>query len=208
MFGVFALFMLIVTAVRFRVDVVHDFSWWLAVVGAIGAIVIPQVLFPWLWKRQDSDRSWKPSPTIASTSPQYPTQVLNFCTKEACLKLDTSNVKWWRATVDWNNQEQVLGAEVPKYITEHLIRSLSVSWADLEGPVNQTLGGYQVKWVLSLAEGHSTLYVASEADDRILIWQDRDAKIILTMHVAPELAATWRNQLRIAFQAIEAANKP
>ena len=56
-FGAIALFMLIVMAVRFRVDVADDFSWWLAVVGAIGAIVIPQVLFPWLWKRQDSDRS-------------------------------------------------------------------------------------------------------------------------------------------------------
>jgi uncharacterized membrane protein YdcZ (DUF606 family) len=57
MVGAFALFMLIAMAVRLRVDVAHDLSWWLAVVGAIGAIIIPQVLFPWLWKRQDTDRS-------------------------------------------------------------------------------------------------------------------------------------------------------
>jgi hypothetical protein len=88
-----------------------------------------------------------------------------------------------------------LGAESLEYISKQLLPALSIPWEELEQPVAGEINGYSVKWVLTLSEEHSTLYLSIDGNTRLLYWQDKDANLIFIIYLSAEQATQWKGQL-------------
>ncbi len=128
--------------------------------------------------------------------------MFDLCTNGSCIRIDTSNAKWWRVSFVSDGIEQFLGAEVPHYVATRLSRAFTAHWSELEGEEFTGFGGYSVKWALTLSETHSTLYVASNSNGRTLFWQDKWAKTITAIEIQPDLAAEWSGQLLKTYQQL------
>lgn len=59
------------------------------------------------------------------------------------------------------------------------------------------ISGYEVIWVLSLAEANSTLYMAVDGEERLLFWQNGEATIISITKLSPAQSLQWKNQLEM-----------
>ncbi len=123
--------------------------------------------------------------------------ITRLCTPEFCIEVDTTNKGWWRCSLASGESCQYLGAETPEYLTNHLLTVLNLRWEDLGETIAGDIDGYAVKWVLSLSEDHSSLYVAPDGDCKLLFWQDAHARPICVMRLSPELVAQWHNQLQL-----------
>lgn len=84
-----------------------------------------------------------------------------------------------------------LGAESRRYLIQHLLLRLEDPASEPIGKV----GGRPVKWVLSLADGESILYVSAEDSNRVLRWQNARAEWIGSLKVSPDQWRQWRQQL-------------
>lgn len=121
--------------------------------------------------------------------------VIQLCTSESCVHLDLSDKKWCRCSIVWNNTEYYLGADSPDKITGRLLNALSTPWDDLTDLDAGAPYGYIVRWVLSLAEEHSALYMAVTNECKLLFWQLDKNPAPIIMHLLPEQASKWREQL-------------
>ncbi|MBI1928593.1 hypothetical protein HYR99_30665 [Candidatus Poribacteria bacterium] len=86
-----------------------------------------------------------------------------------------------------------LGAETLSYLVSRLLSALSSDTEEVIGEIS----GHKIRWVLSLAEGHCTLYVARCHSERILFWQNAEAKVIGTITLSQVEMAQWRKQLEM-----------
>jgi hypothetical protein len=97
---------------------------------------------------------------------------------------------WCECTLIGETQTYRLGAESPSYIAKKLFTAL----CELNEQVMPDSQSYL--WVLSLAEIHSSLYIAQERDFKFLLWQDADANTLAQMCLSSEDCLTWCNQLK------------
>jgi len=74
-----------------------------------------------------------------------------------------------------------------------LLTALSHDTEEIIGEIS----GRKVRWVLSLAEAHCTLYVAKRHSERILFWQNAEAKVIGTIKLSEVEMVQWRKQLEM-----------
>ena len=86
-----------------------------------------------------------------------------------------------------------LGAETLSYLVSRLLTALSHDPEEVIGEIS----GHKVRWVLSLTEAHCTLYVAVCHSERILFWQNAEAKVIGTIKLSEVEMAQWRKQLEM-----------
>ena len=70
------------------------------------------------------------------------------------------------------------------------------------------ISGYEVTWVLSLAEAHSTLYMAVDGEERILFGQNGEATIIGITKLSQAQSLQWNNQLKMLLIEIDEGKAP
>jgi predicted ATP-grasp superfamily ATP-dependent carboligase len=108
------------------------------------------------------------------------------------IHIDIAPDQWSRCYLVTRNSIE-LGAETSSYLVSHLLTALDNDTEELIGEIS----GHKVKWVLSLAEAHCTLYVAKGDSERILFWQDAFAKVIGIIKLSEVEMAQWRKQLEM-----------
>ena len=85
-------------------------------------------------------------------------------------------------------RDYTLGAEAAALFLPRLRRGL----ADvLSGSTVGTIDGIDVKWVLTLAEGHTTIFAGDLGDQRILFFQDKDGQLIGSLGLPIALRRDW-----------------
>jgi len=115
---------------------------------------------------------------------------LNLDASGGCLQIEFDTHNWGRCFLLAKNRTY-LGAESKRYLVEHLL-------ARLEEPTSEPVGelaGRPVKWVLSLAEGQSILYVSAENSNRTLHWQNAKAEWIASLRLSQDQWQQWKQQL-------------
>jgi hypothetical protein len=127
------------------------------------------------------------------TKPTPESDVLRLCvsSSEECLLIARiAGASWCGCTLVVGENRVFLGAESRSYIIDHLIEALGPR-RNVTGRINDL----EVSWVLSLAEEHSSLYIAGEADCRVLFLQDRNGQLIHTMRLSMSDVESWRAEL-------------
>lgn len=117
--------------------------------------------------------------------------MLQLCASEDCIYVDTTDSRWCKCWLIKGEEIVFLGAESLKYVMDHLLSGLDNNSKKTVG----NLLGYDVWWVLSLAEAHHTLYAAMANEDRILLWQDKNANVISTVRLSQIQYLLWHDQL-------------
>ena len=100
-------------------------------------------------------------------------QVTSLPMSRATLELVMVQPRWWEWTLVTEESRITLGAEVLADVGPHALSRLS-SGGEAAGEVDAR----EVYWVFSLVERHHSLYCAIDGPDRLLYFQDRDARII------------------------------
>ncbi|HEX8616121.1 MAG TPA: hypothetical protein VF911_00935 [Thermoanaerobaculia bacterium] len=107
---------------------------------------------------------------------------------------ETSGVRWFACVfVDARNGESLpLGAENREYLLSRLRTVLDES-EDVVG----TIDGRPVRWILSLAEQHVSIYVnADGAPGRTLFVQDSRGEVLRKAELHPADIRIWRASLQ------------
>jgi hypothetical protein len=117
--------------------------------------------------------------------------MLHLCASEYCIEIDITDPGWCRCWLTKGEEIIFLGAESLKYVRDHLLSGLDNNSKKTAG----NLLGYDVRWVLSLAEAHHVLYTAMDNEDRILLWQDKNANVICLIRVSQTQYLQWHNKL-------------
>jgi hypothetical protein len=124
--------------------------------------------------------------------------VIRLPTSEGSVQIDASDESWCPCTLVQGEVSRYLGAASLDYITRHLWDSLLVEMIPEDIPYSGEVYGQKVRWVLSLSEEHSSLYMASTDSCRLLFWQDSRANLIALMHLSQEGVAIWRRRLAVS----------
>lgn len=118
--------------------------------------------------------------------------VMILSSHKGSLALESDDGDWCQVVLEFGGQKLPLGADLRSIIAERLLHSLLGASA---GPTSGMLDGVAVRWVLSLAERHSTLYAGDEAGRRTLFIQADDGSLIAKLPLDPFEMARWREQL-------------
>lgn len=108
------------------------------------------------------------------------------------LVLEPDENEWCQVVLDIGGHRRALGADLTSIIVERLLRAL------LDKPVGLAVGvleGVDVRWVLSLAERHSTLYMSDQSGRRIVFIQAGDGSTMAKLSLDADDVARWRDQL-------------
>jgi len=98
---------------------------------------------------------------------------------------------WCRCYLEAGEQTS-LGAEDIQHIASRLLGALGED--DELAPVVGQLEGYNVRCALLLSEAHHALYVATEGQNRVLLWQNAAGTPMVTVGVirlSPEQRHRW-----------------
>jgi len=80
--------------------------------------------------------------------------------------------EWWQWVLVRPEATTVLGADVLAGRGSKLLLNLE------QGPSAGELEGRPVRWIFSLFENHHSLYASDDGTERLLYFQDRDARIV------------------------------
>jgi len=110
---------------------------------------------------------------------------------------EQTGVAWYGCSIRADSRDTYLGAENRAYLLTHLQNVV-----EPEEPTTSAAGvieGQRVRWVLSLAEVHHSLYVRDgPAEVKTLYWQDRDARTVCVSRLSPSNVLEWRSTLNMA----------
>ncbi len=97
--------------------------------------------------------------------------------------------RWWRWEILRPDGITVLGAD------DLFSRAASVL-ANIEaGSSAGEVDGRTVRWILSLFEGHHSLYASDDGADRLLLFQDGDARIIWRDRLLADHRREWAERI-------------
>lgn len=108
------------------------------------------------------------------------------------LVLEPDENDWCQVALDIDGRRRALGADVRSTIVERLLHALR---GEPAGPTSGVLDGVSVRWVLSLAERHSTLYVGDQSGRRILFIQADDGSLVAKLPLYADDMTRWLDQL-------------
>lgn len=110
-----------------------------------------------------------------------------------CLVLeDREGINWCGCTLVTAKGTRYLGAESWRYVMVHLIDGLNG-----QGKSAGRIEDDEVRWVLSLAEEHCSLYVADrEGGTEVFYWQDRRGALVHAMRLSSNDVSAWIDELR------------
>lgn len=115
------------------------------------------------------------------------------CGGSELIAVEQNGVAWYGCSLRVDGQETYLGAENRAYVLSHL---RSVFEPEEPAMTAGIIDGWPVRWVLSLAEVHHSLYVHDGPDgDKILFWQDRDARTAYVSRLSHADLLEWRRVL-------------
>lgn len=109
----------------------------------------------------------------------------------ARLRLDVEGNGWCRVTLQEGGRSTALGADRADIVARRLTAALL---GNLSNSVVGRLQGMPVRWVLSLAEQHGSIYVNTEGRFT-LFFQDADGKLIYTLDLSEEEKVRWHDEL-------------
>jgi hypothetical protein len=109
------------------------------------------------------------------------------------LVLQPDDNEWCQVLLDTDDRMVPLGADMRSTVAERLLRALHDAPG---GPTSGMIDGVTVRWVLSLAERHSTVFVGEQSGRRILFVQADDGSLMATLPLNADDIARWSDQLR------------
>lgn len=107
------------------------------------------------------------------------------------IEIDITKSNWCKCWLIIDNNITYLGSESLEYLKDHLLAGLD----DNPKKISGHLYTYDFSWVLSLAEVHTTLYIAKKGQDRILLLQDSNGKDICIIELRNDRYLEWQNQI-------------
>jgi len=107
------------------------------------------------------------------------------------IEIDITNRNWCKCWLIIDDNSTYLGSESLEYLKEHLLTGLDDDQKKISGHVY----GHDFSWVLSLAEVHTTLYIAKNGQDRILLLQDTNGQDICIIELPNDKYLEWQNQI-------------
>jgi hypothetical protein len=115
--------------------------------------------------------------------------MIDFWGSHSCFKIDVSNPAWCKCWLEIDGTLIYLGAESLNYLKSHLLLGLNGEPKKSSGNLN----GNDVSWVMSLAEIHTVLYLASKDDTKILFFQNADdlSKKPHTIEISQKETLVW-----------------
>jgi len=118
------------------------------------------------------------------------------CGESMLVIAEQSGVEWYGCSLRADSRDTYLGAENRAYLLTHLQSVL-----EPEEPITSAgvIDGHRVRWVLSLAEMHHSLYVRDgPAEVKTLYWQDRDGRTASVSRLSHSDVLEWRSILNMA----------
>ena len=110
-------------------------------------------------------------------------------TGEKRLVLESEPSSWCRVSLHSEQGSTALGGDTRTVIVERLRAALS---DETTSPVAGVLRGVEVRWVLSLAEEHATLFIGNYSGRRTLFIQAHDGSLLETLMLSCEDVVRWR----------------
>ena len=104
------------------------------------------------------------------------------------LRLEPDPTGWCQVILQTGGRSVELGADKTDVIEERLAAGLADS---LVGPVAGSIHGRPVRWVMSLAERHATVYADDRAGVRILSIQDAEGTLLGTFELSAAERQAW-----------------
>lgn len=111
---------------------------------------------------------------------------------EGELRLSTDETGWCTVEVLASGARYELGADTLDVVKTKLARGLD---QELTGPSSGTIEGADVRWVLSLAERHCSVYVANVGGQRVLFFQGADGSSLERLKLSESDRARWLDAL-------------
>lgn len=119
--------------------------------------------------------------------------------KEARLVLSIGKENDWTGiTLVKDDISEFLGAEVLHIIAERLHNALNEPEANL---LDYKINGLQVKWILNLAEMHSSFYCALEGSSLRLFIQNDEGNLIHSFALSSKEVSSWVDSLSALIKA-------
>lgn len=118
------------------------------------------------------------------------------CGESTLVIAEQTGVAWYGCSLRADSRDAYLGAENRAYLLTHLQSVL-----EPEEPATSAgvIEGHCVRWVLSLAELHHSLYVCDgPAEVKTLYWQDRDARTVFVSRLSHSNVLEWRSIINMA----------
>jgi hypothetical protein len=110
----------------------------------------------------------------------------------AGLALSADASGWCEVELRLPDRRYSIGADSERVVVGRLLQGLAPT---LSGPGAGAIGGMEVKWVLSLAERHTTIYAADYEGNRLLFLQDADANLIGRIELTDPDRRRWVDTL-------------
>lgn len=104
------------------------------------------------------------------------------------LTLEPDPTGWCRVRLIRGHESLDLGGDAANIVRERLRRALDDS---LDAKRSSVVDGVEVCWVLSLAEGHASVYAGDHAGKRTLFIHDADARPIARIALGDEERRRW-----------------
>lgn len=109
------------------------------------------------------------------------------------LVLQPDGNEWCQVLLDTEERRVPLGADTRAVIAERLLRALQDAPG---GPTSGVIDGVTVRWALSLAERHSTVFVGDQSGRRVLFIQADDGSLVAKLPLSADDIVRWSDQLR------------
>lgn len=107
------------------------------------------------------------------------------------IQIDITNLDWVKCSLIESDKSIYLGAESAKYLKDHFLLALKNELNGTSGTINQK----PYSWVLSLAEAHHVLYMSTDKEDKLFLWQDKNAITICIMRLSKDQYQQWLTQI-------------
>jgi hypothetical protein len=95
---------------------------------------------------------------------------------------------WCHVILENKGQRYRLGADIRKIVVDRLLQGLV---GPLEGAGNGQIEGATVHWFMSLAEEHTSLYVAPHSGGRTVFVQGASGALLARLDLSEQLVQEW-----------------
>jgi hypothetical protein len=120
-------------------------------------------------------------------------RIVELIAPEAVLRLRIDEDGWCEVLLEKGARRYTLGAEAVTIVVERLLRGLADK---LVGQSAGEIENVAVRWVLSLAERHASVYAADVGDQRVLFFQAEDGSLISRVPLSDAVRQMWLDSLR------------
>jgi hypothetical protein len=111
----------------------------------------------------------------------------------ATLRLRTNAHGWCQVELSRDERTDVLGADTARVVMGRLISGLSES---LVGESTRRIGDITVRWVMSLAERHCSIFAGDVGADRHVFFQGADGHLLGTVVLSESQRNAWLRKLQ------------